>query len=172
MFLRKNWLPISIFIVLIGVLCLYLLQTQPEKEPIKVYKLVEVEKSTQQPTASPKISDTSQAEPNEVFVPSRHPHRQSTETPTDTNPLEFITFEEYEKQISEWKNQPLDKWGFRLTSERPKPPGQVGKWKNRDEKEKASDLWWEMKTAEDARVREVYKRMKTYYAEKDRQNER
>ena len=40
MFLRKNWLPVSIFIVAIAVVCIYLLQTHASKAPIRIYKIV------------------------------------------------------------------------------------------------------------------------------------
>ena len=42
MFLRKNWLPISVFIVAIVCVGLYLLTTQTPKAPLKIYKPVEV----------------------------------------------------------------------------------------------------------------------------------
>ena len=62
MFLRKYWLPISVFIVAIVGIGLYLLATQPPKEPIVIYKAVEpIEKPPQQPTtAQAPVGDTSQ----------------------------------------------------------------------------------------------------------------
>ena len=62
MFLRKYWLPLSMFLVLIVGIGLYLLATQPSKEPTKIYKVVEpIEKPTQQPTtAQAPVDDTSQ----------------------------------------------------------------------------------------------------------------
>lgn len=61
MFIRKYWLPLSVFIVAIAGVGLYLLATQPPKEPIVIYKVVEPEKPTQQPkeTEVPE-GDTSQ----------------------------------------------------------------------------------------------------------------
>ena len=56
MFLRKNWLPISVFLIVIVMVGLYVLQTRPEKAPIKIYKAVEVEK----PKAEVPVGDTSQ----------------------------------------------------------------------------------------------------------------
>lgn len=48
MFLRKHWLPISVFVVLIVGIGLYHLQTQSPKDPIIIYKPVEpLPKSTQ-----------------------------------------------------------------------------------------------------------------------------
>ena len=48
MFIRKYWLPISVFIVAIVGIGLYLFATQPPKEPIKIYKVVQPEKPTEQ----------------------------------------------------------------------------------------------------------------------------
>ena len=42
MFLRKNWLPILLFVVMICAVSLYILTTQADKEPIKISKPVEV----------------------------------------------------------------------------------------------------------------------------------
>lgn len=41
MFLRKYWIPMTVFIVAIAGVGLYLLATQPPKEPIVIYKPVE-----------------------------------------------------------------------------------------------------------------------------------
>ncbi|MDE0016625.1 MAG: hypothetical protein OXU51_10585 [Candidatus Poribacteria bacterium] len=60
MFLRKYWLPISVFIVAIVGIGLYLLATQPPPEPVKIYKAVEPEKPTEQPKAEVVEDDTSQ----------------------------------------------------------------------------------------------------------------
>ena len=60
MFLRKYWLPISVFIVAIVGIGLYLLATQPPPEPVKIYKAVEPEKPTEQPKAEVPVGDTSQ----------------------------------------------------------------------------------------------------------------
>lgn len=60
MFIRKYWLPISVFIVAIMGIGLYLLATQPPKEPIKIYKVVQPEKPTEQPKAEAPVGDTLQ----------------------------------------------------------------------------------------------------------------
>ena len=58
MFIRKYWLPLSVFLVLICAVGLYYLQTQPPKEPILITKLVEpLEKPT---TAEVPEGETSQ----------------------------------------------------------------------------------------------------------------
>ena len=60
MFFRKYWIPLSVFIVVIVGVSLYLLATQPPKDPIVIYKPVEpLPKSTEQPKAEVP-SDTSQ----------------------------------------------------------------------------------------------------------------
>lgn len=41
MFIRKYWLPLTVFIVVVAGVGLYLLATQPPKEPIVIYKAVE-----------------------------------------------------------------------------------------------------------------------------------
>ena len=46
MFIRKYWIPLSVFIVAIVGVCLYYLQTRPPKEPILIVKPVEFEKPT------------------------------------------------------------------------------------------------------------------------------
>lgn len=57
MFIRKNWLPLSVFLIAIVMVGLYVLQTRsPEKAPIKIYKTTEVEK----PKAEVPVGDTSQ----------------------------------------------------------------------------------------------------------------
>lgn len=61
MFLRKYWIPISVFIVAIAGIGLYLLATQPPKDPILIYKPVEpIEKPTEQPKAEAPVGETSQ----------------------------------------------------------------------------------------------------------------
>ena len=60
MFLHKYWIPLSVFLVAIAGIGLYLLATQPPKEPIKIYKAVEPEKPTQQPTTQVPVAETPQ----------------------------------------------------------------------------------------------------------------
>ena len=60
MFLRKYWLPLSVFLVAIAGVGLYLLAIQPPPEPIVIYKTVEPEKPTEQPKAEVPVGDTSQ----------------------------------------------------------------------------------------------------------------
>lgn len=56
MFIRKYWLPLSVFLIVVVMVGLYVLQTRPEKAPIKIYKAVKVEK----PKAEVPVGDTSQ----------------------------------------------------------------------------------------------------------------
>ena len=61
MFIRKYWIPLSVFIVAICAVGLYLLATQPPKDPILIYKPVEpIEKPTEEPKAEAPVGDTSQ----------------------------------------------------------------------------------------------------------------
>lgn len=53
MFIRKNWLPLSMFLIAIVGVGLYYLQTRPPKPPIKIYKPVEVEKQPVAPKPPP-----------------------------------------------------------------------------------------------------------------------
>ena len=56
MFLRKYWLPMSVFIVMIVGVGLYYLQTRPPKPPIIIYKTTEVET----PKAKAPVAETPQ----------------------------------------------------------------------------------------------------------------
>lgn len=57
MFIRKYWLPLSVFLVAICGVGLYLLATQPPKEPVVIYKAVE---PIEKPSAEVLEGDTSQ----------------------------------------------------------------------------------------------------------------
>ena len=57
MFIRKYWLPLTVFIVAIGGVGLYYLQTHPPKPPILIVKPVE---PIEKPTAEAPVGDTSQ----------------------------------------------------------------------------------------------------------------
>ena len=61
MFLRKYWIPLSVFIVAIAGIGLYLLATQPPKDRIVIHKPIEpIEKPTKQPTTTQApVGDTS-----------------------------------------------------------------------------------------------------------------
>ena len=83
----------------------------------------------------------------EVSDPTATPDSDPTAPAAETKPLGFITFEEYKQQFTEWEKLPRDEWGIARHPDGsvglfPKPPAQVGKWRSREEKEKASDLWW------------------------------
>ncbi len=96
MFLRKYWLPLSVFVVAIVGVGLYMLATRPPPETVKIYKTVKpIEKPTQQPTAEAPVEDTSQgghfhgdgtfhAEPHEA--PVEQPSTDVGETPAPVAP--------------------------------------------------------------------------------------
>ena len=61
MFIRKYWIPLSVFILAIAGVGFYLLATRPPKDPIMIYKAVEpLPKSTEteKPTAQAPIEET------------------------------------------------------------------------------------------------------------------
>ncbi len=90
----------------------------------------------------------------------------STVPAEEIKPLDFITFEEYEKQVTEaWKNLPRDEWGNPLAS-LPDTPGEAGRWHSFDEALRAGRLWHKLNEQEAKRVHKAHERMKAYYAEK------
>ena len=91
MFLRKYWLPISVFLVAIAGVGLYLLATQPPPEPVPIYKAVEPEKLTEQPQAEAPVGDTSQD--GHVHADGNPWHEEPHEMPeTDVIQSEDINF--------------------------------------------------------------------------------
>ena len=94
MFIRKYWIPLSVFIIAIVGVSLYYLQTRPPKDPIVIYKPVEplpkpiVEKSEIE-TEAP-VAETAQG---------GHSHEDGTfhaephEMPSDVPQSEDIKFE-------------------------------------------------------------------------------
>ena len=91
MFLRKYWLPLSVFLVLIMGIGLYLLATQPPPEPVKIYKAVKpIEKPTQQPKTQVPVGDTSQgghvhADGTWHQAPQTAPQPQETLSPEEAD---------------------------------------------------------------------------------------
>ena len=83
MFIRKYWLPLSVFIVAIVGIGLYLLATQPPPEPVKIYKVVEPEKPTDQPTTqAPVVQETPQPQQDGHFHADGTWHEGPHETPS------------------------------------------------------------------------------------------
>ena len=154
-----------VFIIAIVGVGLYVLKTRPPKDPILIVKPVEFEKS---PAKAPVVEQPEQvghvhedgtsdagahepiAAPPEVGI--------AVQPPTESQPLGTITFEEYKQLFVIWENAPRNKWGIPLTRF-PKPPGAAGTWASPEEKEKASDLWWENVEKDAAKMREIFKRM-------------
>ena len=113
MFLRKNWLPITVFLVVIAVVCVYMIHTQPPKDPIVIYKAVEpLEKptETEKSTAEVVKSDTSQGGhfhadgtwhggPHDAPVES--PLEAPVTTPPELDPLETFSEEEQQRAIAQ-----------------------------------------------------------------------
>lgn len=110
MFIRRYWIPISVFIVAIVGVGLYYLQTRPPKEPIMIYKPVEpLPKSTQQPTAEVSAGDTDTG---------GHVHADGTwhEKPHKTPPT--ASQRNYDRGAGNpppFENLPVDLWDFEAT---------------------------------------------------------
>ena len=88
MFLRKYWLPLSVLIVVVTCVGLYLLQTQPPKEPVVIIKSVEFEKSTatQTPKAQTQNASATAVMESQEGGPFRDDgawHAETHETPAD-----------------------------------------------------------------------------------------
>ena len=101
MFLRKYWLPISVFIVAIVGVGLYLLATQPPPEPVKIYKAV---KPIEKPTAEVPEGETSQgghfhADGTWHEGPHETPPTPPVEAPPQPDPLETVSEEERQRII-------------------------------------------------------------------------
>ena len=107
-FLRKYWFPLSVFIAAIAVVCAYMIQTQPPKEPMKIYKAVKpIEKPTQQPTtAQTPVGETSQnghfhADNTWHEGPHETPPTPPVEAPPQLDPLETFSEEEQQRAIAQ-----------------------------------------------------------------------
>ena len=80
MFLRKNWLPLLLFVMMICAVSLYILTTQAHKEPIKTHKPVEVSNPANPKPPPPGETaesghwhgDEWHAEPHEAHAPVQH----------------------------------------------------------------------------------------------------
>ena len=135
MFLRKYWVPITIFVVMLMSCSLILLQPR-EKPPIKISKPVETEK----PEAKAPVGDTSQgghwhgdewhADPHEAHAPAdetqRSQPRQLPETALDAQVSIASPAEEAYQALREkypdrtsnpspFENVPVDLWDFEAT---------------------------------------------------------
>lgn len=106
MFLRKYWIPLAVFIMAIAGVGLYMLATQPTTEPVKIYKPIEPEKPTQQPTTQTPIEDTSQG--GHVHADgSWHEGAHETpvvppvEAPPQPDPFETVSEEEQQRIIAQ-----------------------------------------------------------------------
>ena len=83
MFLRKYWIPFSVLLIVIACIGVYLLVTQPPKEPIVIYKAVEPLPESERQTEAPVVSEAPQghfhadgtwhAGPHEVEIPVETP---------------------------------------------------------------------------------------------------
>ena len=87
MFIRKYWVPLTVFLVLIVGVSVYYLQTRPPKEPIVIYKTTPVE--VEKPTTEAPVEETQQGGhfhadgtwhegPHEAHAPPAAPAVQNT----------------------------------------------------------------------------------------------
>ena len=103
MFIRKYWIPLSVFIVAICGVGLYYLQTQPPKEPTVIYKPVE---PIEKPTAEVPEGDTSQGGHvhTDGTLPDQ-PHETPVEQPLTVEPSSsytgILTVEKYKTLLTE-----------------------------------------------------------------------
>ena len=86
MFIRKYWVPLTVFLVLIVGVSVYYLQTRPPKEPIVIYKTTPVE--VEKPTTEAEKDDASQGGHfHEDGTWHEGPH-ETHETPNGTIPTQ------------------------------------------------------------------------------------
>ena len=161
MFLRKNWLPISVFIVAIAGVCVYMLATQPEKPPIKIYKTV---KPTEKPTAEvPSETDkgghyhadgtwhadehkalgqpvSQESQPHRQESPSVIAQGKTTYDPnSETHPSEVERIARYQQRVEQYRKD-LELW-------RQKHSQAYLEWMQASEIDRKSPEEWEMERA-------------------------
>ncbi len=78
MFIRKYWLPVTVFIVALAGVGLHYLQTRPPKDPIVIVKPVE---PLEKPTAETPVGETSQG--GHVHEDGDPWHAETHETPVE-----------------------------------------------------------------------------------------
>ncbi|MYB02275.1 hypothetical protein F4X90_21760 [Candidatus Poribacteria bacterium] len=98
MFLRKYWIPLSVFLVLIVGIGLYMLAIQPPKDPIVIYK--PVEPLPKSPVAEAPVGDTSQG--GHFHADGTWHAEPHTENPTRGKPM---TIEETVAQYEQLKKR-------------------------------------------------------------------
>ena len=128
MFLRKYWIPITVFIVAICAVGLYYLQTQPPKDPIVIYKPVEpLPKSTEQPPADAPVGDTSQGGHIHADGTWHEGPHEPVETPHDgPQPETPISLEEEIRAHQQWlasaEGQKVINAAYKQAGLEPPPP--------------------------------------------------
>lgn len=136
MFVRKNWLPLSVFIVAIVGVGLYLLQTRSPKDPIVIYKAVEVEKKPKPPPPGETFEtghwhgDEWHSEPHDAHVEAATPVDAQIAQPvnaqigapmpdgSDTSDPYQALREKYPDQTQNphpFEDVPVDLWDFEAT---------------------------------------------------------
>ena len=173
MFLRKHWIGLTVFLVAIVGIGLYLLSIQPPKDPIVIYKPVEPLPKSE---VKAPVGDTSQdghfhADGTWHEGPHEAPPTAEVSEPLtpeaserENKPLADITFEEYEKKVTqEWNNLPRNEWGIPLTS-LPDTPGEAGRWSSFEELLRAGRVWHKLNAEEAKRFDDAHRRMQAHFS--------
>jgi len=120
MFLRKYYLPLSVFLLLIVGIGLYYLQTRQPKEPIKIYKPVEYEKQRAKAPVVEQPAEVGHFHPDGTFHAEPHepiaaPSEVSeSEVSTQVSPLQ-IENDRGAGNPPPWEHVPVDLWDFEAT---------------------------------------------------------
>ncbi len=171
MFLKKYWIPLSVFIVAIVGVGIYLLATQPPPDPIVTYTPVEpLAKPTEQPkTETPVVQETPDAQQggHETHDPSSTaessepiPPVREVQPPTEKNPFSQMSVEEYVKKVTqEWENLPRDENGLSLIG-LPDPPTAYTGWRNFEDVLKAGRVWHKLNAEEAKRLKAFFRQQR------------
>ena len=131
MFIRKYWLPLSVFIVAIAGIGLYLLATQPPKDPIVIYKAVEpLEKPSEQPTAEVPESETDTGghfHADGTWHDGPHDSEQTAKGPRPTPPSQLSLDVSVGKVLTPEEEAERRKYYANMGLE-PPPPGYGYQW--------------------------------------------
>ena len=132
MFLRKYWLPLSVFIVAICAVGLYLLATQPPKEPIVIYNPVEPLPKSE---VKAPVGDTSQGghvHADGTFHAGPHdtpPPAESATTSGDDAAVPELSEAEIERLLAENRAQQAQRRADYI-AEWGEPPPPDGSWQH------------------------------------------
>ena len=81
MFIRKHWLPISVFIVAVACVGFYLLTTQPQPDPIIIYKAIELDTKPKEEPKTETAVDEKPPQPGHTYADENAGHEGVPEVP-------------------------------------------------------------------------------------------